>query len=486
MVPRILGDARAIARPPAVIGGGAGRIMSQLGEIGEISTGELLDGRYRLHERIGEGGAGRVYRAEDTLLGRTVAVKVLRDPLDDVSRPERAQSETALLASLNHHGLVTLFDARVSHEAGSYLVMEYVEGITLRDRISQGVVGSAEAASLAVDIAEGLHVAHLSGIVHRDIKPSNILLWKSPVPGQGWRAKIADFGIAHLLDSARVTTPGLMVGTVAYIAPEQASGAAPAPPADIYALGLVLIEAMTGIRPFAEAEGIGAVMVRLQGPPPVPDSLDERWQQLLRGMTAMRPEDRPTALEVAIAASRLAADGASISSPAAGLPEVTVVQARPEATEKTAVLPPMPPLPVVPVVHPTRADLGASSRGAHRTRHSRRRWAMAAAIIVGVILVAAVVGAAIWSTSASSGSPQPAPSQSVEQQVSEHSATPTPVATTQDEVVAPVDKTVPPAAGNAGTPVKAGPGAGNPNKGPGKGNGKGNGKGKAKGKSGKG
>src|SRR6478735_2020871 len=103
--------------------------MSQLGEVGEIgdlSTGELLDGRYRLEERIGEGGAGRVYRAEDTLLGRTVAVKVLRGPLDGLGSPERAQSETALLASLNHHGLVTLFDARVSNEESSYLVMEYV------------------------------------------------------------------------------------------------------------------------------------------------------------------------------------------------------------------------------------------------------------------------------------------------------------------------------------------------------------------------
>src|SRR3954447_24277886 len=224
--------------------------MSQLGEVGEISTGELLDGRYRLEERIGEGASARVYRAEDTLLGRAVAIKLLRGPLDDLGTPERAQSETAVLAALNHHGLVTLFDARVSEYENSYLVMEYVEGITLRERIHQGRLESTEAASLALDIAEALHVAHLAGIVHRDIKPSNILLWRSLVPGQGWRAKIADFGIAYLLDSARLTTPGLMIGTVAYIAPEQARGAAPAPPADIYALGIVLIEALTGTRPF--------------------------------------------------------------------------------------------------------------------------------------------------------------------------------------------------------------------------------------------
>ena len=245
--------------------------MTELREAQELSTGELLDGRYRLEERIGEGGMARVYRAEDTILGRTVAVKILRDPVDGQGEIERARSETTLLASLNHHALVTLFDAHVSEVDGSYLVMEYVEGITLRDRIAEGPIDPGELASLTVDIAEALHVAHSAGIVHRDIKPSNVLLCRSPIPGREWRAKIADFGIAHLLDSNRVTTPGLMVGTVAYIAPEQARGAEPAPSADIYALGLMLIEALTGSRPFCEAEGIGTVIARLTNPPAVPD-----------------------------------------------------------------------------------------------------------------------------------------------------------------------------------------------------------------------
>jgi len=195
----------------------------------ELSTGEILDDRYVLHERIGEGGMARVYRAEDTHLQRSVAVKVFREPTDGIDSVERALSETTLLASLSHHSLVTVFDARVGAGETSYLVMEHVDGITLRDLIARGPVDPKVVASIAIDIAEGLHVAHEHGVVHRDIKPSNVLLWASPRPGWEWRAKLADFGIAYLMDTARVTTPGVIVGTMAYVAPEQARGVPPAP-----------------------------------------------------------------------------------------------------------------------------------------------------------------------------------------------------------------------------------------------------------------
>ncbi|WP_349428203.1 protein kinase [Microbacterium sp. LWS13-1.2] len=281
--------------------------MTDLRESAELSTGEILDDRYVLHERIGEGGMARVYRAEDTHLQRSVAVKVFREPTDGIDSVERALSETTLLASLSHHSLVTVFDARVGTGETSYLVMEHVDGITLRDLIARGSVDPRIVASIAIDIAEGLHVAHEHGVVHRDIKPSNVLLWSSPRPGWEWRAKLADFGIAYLMDTARVTTPGVIVGTMAYVAPEQARGVPPAPAADIYAFGLLLIEALTGERPFGDAEGIGTVVARLSSAPEIPESLHPSWQGLLRGMTAIRPDDRPTALEVVTAASRLAA-----------------------------------------------------------------------------------------------------------------------------------------------------------------------------------
>ncbi|MDQ7880273.1 protein kinase [Microbacterium sp. QXD-8] len=287
--------------------------MTYLRESAELSTGEILDDRYVLHERIGEGGMARVYRAEDTHLQRSVAVKIFREPTDGIDSVERALSETTLLASLSHHSLVTVFDARVGTGEPNYLVMEHVDGITLRDLIARGPVDPKIVASIAIDIAEGLHVAHEHGVVHRDIKPSNVLLWASPRPGWEWRAKLADFGIAYLMDSARVTTPGVIVGTMAYVAPEQARGVPPAPAADIYAFGLLLIEALTGERPFGDAEGIGTVVARLSAAPEIPESLHPSWQGLLRGMTAIRPDDRPTALEVVTAASRLAAMENSIA-----------------------------------------------------------------------------------------------------------------------------------------------------------------------------
>ncbi len=412
-----------------------GRIMTDLREATEVSTGAILDGRYRLEARIGEGGMARVFRAEDAALRRTVAIKVLRGQVDEVCSVERALSETTLLASLSHHSLVTLFDAHVSEHDASYLVMEYVDGITMRELIADGPVDAALMASIAVDIAEGLHIAHSAGVVHRDIKPSNVLLWHSPMPGPQWRAKLADFGIAYLLDSPRMTSPGIAVGTVAYIAPEQARGETPAPPADIYALGIMLIEALTGARPFAEAEGIGTVMARLAAPPTIPDTLHPAWQGLLRGMTAMRPEDRPTALDVAVTARRLAESDDAAVQP---LPDVTA--AMPQATRATAILPAatraalvaaataapaaagagtgptgvMTPRATSPVAaamvalseHPSGPIPTRRSNAPRNRRAHRRRIGIGAAVAAVLVIVAVVVAA--WSLSlADAATPSP-------------------------------------------------------------------------------
>ena len=477
--------------------------MTELREAQELSTGELLDGRYRLEERIGEGGMARVYRAEDTILGRTVAVKILRDPVDGQGEIERARSETTLLASLNHHALVTLFDAHVSELDGSYLVMEYVEGITLRDRIAEGPIDPGELASLTVDIAEALHVAHSAGIVHRDIKPSNVLLWRSPIPGREWRAKIADFGIAHLLDSNRVTTPGLMVGTVAYIAPEQARGAEPAPSADIYALGLMLIEALTGTRPFCEAEGIGTVIARLSNPPAVPDWLDERWQHLLRGMTATLPSDRPSALEVVVAATHLlpVIDPADVdeqtsamvlpsTGPTAILPLAAAVAAGTVAARAAAAAEhaPSPAAPVSTMPMPasvvtasnrfptaTMPGRGHHGRSVRDQRRRRRRLVLLAAL--AALVLASLIGAAVWATSPFA-SPDPAPTTPVEQQVEEDPVEEVPTV----ETPAPVEDTgggtvEEPASDNSGPATDNG----NGNSGPGNNNGNGKGSGNGKG-----
>jgi tRNA A-37 threonylcarbamoyl transferase component Bud32 len=471
---------------------------------GELSTGELLDERYLLRERIGEGGMARVYRADDTHLQRSVAVKVFREPTDGIGSVERALSETTLLASLSHHSLVTVFDARVGTDEVSYLVMEHVDGITLRDLIARGPVDPRVVASIAIDIAEGLHVAHDHGVVHRDIKPSNVLLRASPRPGWEWRAKLADFGIAYLMDSARarVTTPGVLVGTMAYVAPEQARGVAPAPPADIYAFGLLLIEALTGERPFGEAEGIGTVMARLSAAPKIPESLHPSWQGLLRGMTAIRPDDRPTALEVVTAASRLAAMENTIAREKAD--PSTAPVATPSATPVTAptqVFSPALPAPALAGERgPLRRDArmaAAAGRAASVTdtaesllpsepdeqvRPSRR--ALIIGIVAAALLAVLLAVGTLWLSNVWSAEPEPAPtSPLVEEQDSPAPAEEAPAeevpATVPDEQAPSED--VPPAETGTGGSDNSGPGNNNGNNngngnGPGSNSGKGNGK----------
>lgn len=469
--------------------------MTDLREAGELSTGELLDDRYLLRERIGEGGMARVYRAEDAHLGRTVAVKVFREPTDGISSVERALSETTLLASLNHHSLITVFDARVGTDETSYLVMEHIDGITLRDLVARGPVDPRVVASIAIDIAEGLHVAHAHGVVHRDIKPSNVLLRESPRPGWEWRAKLADFGIAYLMDSARVTTPGVIVGTMAYVAPEQARGVPPAPPADIYAFGLMLIEALTGERPFGEADGIGTVVARLSAAPSIPESLHPAWQGLLRGMTAIRPDDRPTALEVVGAASRLAAMENTVARENAD-PSTMPVAAPPAGptTGPTQAFAPSPPVP--PVAAPAPAERPALRRDARRATAGAATSSEAAApastvpsappekrrlsrrtLVIGVVVAALVaLGialATLWLANSWTLESDPAPTSPVQEQAppaptDEAPAEEAPV-DAPDEVVTPNEQ-APADDSGSGT-------GGSDNSGPGNNNGNGNGNG---------
>lgn len=365
-------------------------------------TGDIVARRYRLLERIGEGGMARVFRAHDTYLDRPVAIKIMRGPVHDALTADRVRAETTSLASLNHHSLVTLFDAHIDDEGISCLVMEYVSGITLRDLIAEGPVAPIVLAGIATDLAEALYVAHEAGIVHRDLKPSNVLLWRSPVPSRDWRAKLADFGIAHLLDAGEAAA-GPIMGTAAYIAPEQARGAPPAPPADIYAFGLLLIEALTGVRPYGDVEGVGAVVARMSAAPDIPRTLDGGWRRLLRRMTSLRPEERPSALEVAVIASGYA----QASQPAPLLDEST---APVDVAELDAA--PVPARPItdqIPVTlvgaaaaaasgpAPTSPDTGtAVTHGPRRGRHLGR---LVSLLIAGLAALLIAIVTVVWAAS---------------------------------------------------------------------------------------
>ncbi|MBF0815064.1 serine/threonine protein kinase [Microbacterium paludicola] len=283
----------------------------------ESQTGAILDGRYRLIERIGTGGMSRVYRAEDAALGRTVAIKLIADMEGDAAA--RAHSEVTLLASLSHPSLVTLFDAHIG-QGQDYLVMEYVDGPPLSRLLREGPLSPAETAVLATELAEGLHTVHRAGIVHRDIKPSNVLLASTETPGRRFHAKLADFGIAYLLDGDRMTSPGLVMGTAAYLAPEQARGEAPTPAADIYALGLVLLETLSGSPGFPRSTPMESLVARQTARPTIPASVPPEWASLIDRMTAQDPAHRPSAAAVAGETSRLASRRAADRDGAATVP----------------------------------------------------------------------------------------------------------------------------------------------------------------------
>ena len=272
---------------------------------GDPFAGTTLGERYRLDSLIGRGGMASVYRGEDLTLARPVAVKVFAEAAEGIDDASRRRSEIALLASLSHRALVRLYDAAHDARTGrEYLVMELVDGKDLRKALRTGPLSAADAADLLSDVGEALHVIHARGIVHRDVKPANVLLEPAHLPTRSWNAKLADFGIARLIDDARLTRTGLLVGTPGYLSPEQVSGDAPGPAADVYSLGLLVLEARTGETAFP-GSGAEAAAARLVRDPVIPPSLGDDWVTLLRAMTAREPGARPSALEVALAATEL-------------------------------------------------------------------------------------------------------------------------------------------------------------------------------------
>jgi tRNA A-37 threonylcarbamoyl transferase component Bud32 len=253
--------------------------------------------RYELGPVVGRGGMADVHRARDVLLDREVAVKLLRDEATSETARARFTAEARTLAQLSDPGLVMVLDAGTSEDR-PYLVMELVEGTTLAAVLADGPLSAQEAARILRGVAEALSYAHGQGVVHRDVKPGNVLV------SHDGRVKLADFGIARLVgDAVRHTTTGTAIGTVSYLAPEQVSGDGLSHAVDVYALGLVLLEALTGERAFTGPTA-EAALARLTRDPEIPADLPPAWLDLLRAMTAREPADRPSAEQVA---ARLAA-----------------------------------------------------------------------------------------------------------------------------------------------------------------------------------
>jgi serine/threonine protein kinase len=244
-----------------------------------------------------------VYSAKDTNLGRDVALKLFAPQSADPDELRRQEAEIELLATLNHPSLVTLFDAgtdtRIPEEPRPFLTMELVDGQDLRARIRHSPLPLVDIAVIGAGVSDALAYVHSLGIVHRDIKPANILL--VPVrPGEPLRPKLTDFGIARMVDGTRLTATGTMVGTAAYLSPEQSRGADLGPASDIYSLGLVLLECIKGELEYP-GSAVESAVARLHRAPAVPDSVPVEWAKLLRAMTALDPLERPSAADLEVA-----------------------------------------------------------------------------------------------------------------------------------------------------------------------------------------
>ena len=286
---------------------------------------EVVGGRYRLGEVIGRGGMSSVYCARDEHLGRDVALKLFAPQAPDTDELKRQEAEIQLLATLNHPSLVTLFDAgidtRIPDEPRPFLTMELVDGQDLRSRIRHSAVPLDELAVIGAGIADALAYVHSLGIIHRDIKPGNILLVQIR-PGEPLRPKLTDFGIARIADSTRLTTTGTLVGTAAYLSPEQAMGSPLSPATDIYSLGLVLLEC---IKQSIEYPGsaVESAVARIHRAPEIPDDVPAEWADLIRSMTAIEPLERPTAADVETALRQALVS--PVSAPGELAPETTRV-----------------------------------------------------------------------------------------------------------------------------------------------------------------
>lgn len=271
-----------------------------------MQTKDVLGTRYRLDQRIAVGGMGDVWAARDELLGRQVALKLLHPNLAaDEGFRRRFRAEAKAVARLSHPGIVAVYDYGEDPEA-AYLAMELVDGEPLSALLRRrGRLGPAETMSLVAQTAEALAAAHAEGLVHRDVKPANLMLRSDG------RVKVTDFGIVRAADTATLTGDGTVFGTVAYMSPEQVRGERATAASDLYSLGVVAYECLSGERPYNGGKSIAVALAHLHDPvPPLPTDVPIGVRQLVQRMLHKDPGARPaSALAVAETARRLAADG---------------------------------------------------------------------------------------------------------------------------------------------------------------------------------
>jgi serine/threonine-protein kinase len=369
-----------------------------------------LSGRYETAERLGSGGMSNVYKATDLILERTVAVKVLAEHLSDDERfVARFRREALAVAKLIHPNIVQVYDTGVD-EGRHYIVMEYVSGRSGAQILQRhGPVGPETAAEIGIQACAGLDYAHRRGIIHRDVKPGNLMITGGPVGGGEMTVKLTDFGIARAIEQTRITQVGSVVGTAAYLAPEQVRGEEATPATDVYALGVVLYQFLTGRLPY-EGSSLAELAVRQQNETPLPPSTYNGDVPETLGGAVLRalegdPNRRYASAEELATGLRMGAEGADVTLPpdegtaATGvlggdtaatrhLDRTAQTEYRPAQSQTRRPAPRISPPPPAAPAQPTRA-------AGPRRRSAFSRFVRFALALIALVAVAAAVATAV-------------------------------------------------------------------------------------------
>ena len=348
------------------------------------TQGATFGGRYELDSRIAIGGMGEVWEATDHVIGRTVAIKILKDEyMGDPGFLERFRAEARHAALVNHEGIASVFD--YGEENGSaFLVMELVPGEALSTVLERdGELSTDKTLDIVAQTSAALQAAHAAGLVHRDIKPGNLLITPDG------RVKITDFGIARIADQVPLTATGQVMGTVQYLSPEQASGHAASPATDTYSLGIVAYECLAGKRPFTGESQVAIAMAQInEQPPPLPPTVAVPVQNLVMVMIAKKPEDRPASASV-VARAATALRRGDLAAAAAAVPAIAAGVGGDDATALLAATP--------------TTLLTESTVLADGEEEKRKRSPWTWPLIALIVLLLLILGGTLWAVLANPG-----------------------------------------------------------------------------------